>query len=112
MADKALIISAEGIGAMLENELKRENITKTRAEVRAIGEGIAQKWIELSQKGEEINIKEFEAEIRAEFPSISTAAGKAMNEIYDLMGSMPSIDWNNWKLKNRDVNERARKVKN
>lgn len=96
--NKRDIIRANAIQGFLQNELTKENIAKTKEEVREIANRINQKWMEISQTADKIDIEKFKAEIEAEFPTTGKATGKALTEIYDLFGG------------NRDENERIRTV--
>lgn len=96
--NKRDIIRANAIQGFLQNELTKENITKTKEEVREITNRINQKWMEISQTANKMDIEKFKAEIEAEFPTTGKAIGKALTEIYDLFGG------------DRDENERVRTV--
>ena len=96
--NKRDIIRAIAIQGFLQNELTKENITKTKEEVREITNRINQKWMEIRQTANKIDIEKFKAEIEAEFPTTGKAIGKALTEIYDLFGG------------DRDENERVRTV--
>lgn len=78
------------VGAYLQNELTRINTDKSKEEIKQISNNIAQKWKELELKGKEIGIREFEAEIRANYPGISQAIGRDINEglrdLWDILG--------------------------
>ena len=96
--NKRDIIRAIAIQGFLQNELTKENITKTKEEVREITNRINQKWMEIRQTANKMDIEKFKAEIEAEFPTTGKAIGKALTEIYDLFGG------------DRDENERVRTV--
>ncbi|AXH73655.1 MAG: DNA pilot protein [Microviridae sp.] len=74
--------SEEAIGASLDNELTRSKINLTDTEKQGIITGIVQKWTELSQKGQQISIEKFNAEIKAEYPSMGDVAGSIAKKAY------------------------------
>lgn len=79
-------IKEEALGAFLENELIRAQTGKTqqeveqsKAEVKKWAAEIAQQWFNLDRQERELKLKRWEAEIRANFPSISQSIGKMIN---------------------------------
>lgn len=81
----------EAIGAELENELKEAKTKLTEAEIRAIHTGIVQKWTELSQKGQTIKIDQFEAEIRAEYPTAGQVIGGIAKKAYKTLQNIENL---------------------
>lgn len=86
--EKKNIIAQMAVGAALDNVLKRENITKTKEEIREISQGILQKWEALKQSGQNVDINKFNAEIKADYPTIGTVMGKMGNAWLDLLESI------------------------
>lgn len=83
---------ARAIGQTLENELNRSKIKLTDTEKQAITTGIVQKWTELGlegrkldQKDQEILINKFEAEIKANTPTLGQVAGGIAQKAYILI---------------------------
>lgn len=81
----------EAIGAELENELRVSKTKLTEAEIRAIQTGIVQRWTELSQKGQTINIDQFEAEIKAEYPTAGQVIGGIAKKAYKTLQNIENM---------------------
>lgn len=64
-------IKARSIGAIIQND--------------ATAQSILQKWKELELKGQEINIKAFEAQLKAEYPGVFNVVGGAINGVIRIL---------------------------
>ena len=74
---KVDILNAEAVGAWLQNALTSENISKTKEETRVMGEKLVQLIRQVDQSGESVDIKSFEADVKANFPSVMNVLGAA-----------------------------------
>lgn len=88
-------IRETAIGKALENELTEAKTKLTNTEIQQIKTGIVQKWTELGlsqrsldQKDRDIKIKQFEAEISAEYPNAWSVLGGVMKKAYDSLESI------------------------
>ena len=91
----------KAVGAHLNNELTQAKISLTDTEKQSIITEIAQKWTELGLKEREVSVSEknqivnkFEAEIKAEYPSIQQVAGSVLKKAYDALESIENGFWN------------------
>lgn len=82
-------IKAKSIGQTIENELTQAKVNLTQMERQQIITSLTQKWTELGIKGREldlqsdnIKINKFEAEIRAENPTLGQVAGSIAKKAY------------------------------
>lgn len=80
---KIELINTELTGALLNNLAIKQGIEKSKAEINKMAQDILQGWEKLRQSGEEVNIKNFEAEIKAEYPSAWQIVGKSANDFFD-----------------------------
>lgn len=83
--DAIIEIKARAIGAQIENALKNANIEYTKEQTQKIG-------AELALKEREIDIKEFEAEMKAAFPSIMNAGGNLLQQIFNRVDEIGGFD--------------------
>lgn len=95
--DRIKMAGALAIGAVIDNSLKRANVDLTRKKIDEISNSIAQKWETLSQgltglnqKDRDLKIRQFEAELKAEFPSLMNVGGRAIQGIMDIGGWIDS----------------------
>ncbi len=58
---------------------------QTTEETKGIIEKVKQDWEKLMQSGQEVNIKEFEANIKAEYPSLWNVGGKVGKDIWETL---------------------------
>jgi len=65
----------------VETKLKESGIDVNRGTIKKMIEDVAQGWEHLRLKEQETRIKEFEAELKAEYPSIDSVGGGALNEM-------------------------------
>lgn len=93
--DKVRIVQGEAVGIYVENMLKRSNISKNEQEIEKMKNDISQAWVRLAfekegliLQGRSVSaqeranvIKQFEAEIKAEYPNIWNTFGKGMNDL-------------------------------
>lgn len=77
---KIQTIRTQAIGALLQNLMAKQNIKASQAQVRKWAVDIAQGWENLSQRGQEIQIRKFEAEIKANYPGIGNTLGRLLND--------------------------------
>lgn len=89
---KIKLVNQELTNAVLTSASIQQGITKSKAEVNKMSEDIAQAWKNLEQRGQEINIKQFSEEIKANYPSVINVLGK---EIDDGIQSFYNIFRNN-----------------
>lgn len=83
-------INAEAAGALIENELKKSNISKNTAQIEEIKNSIKQKYEALAQgwKGLDIQqqnteINKFGQEIKAAYPNVMSVMGRGFDEVLD-----------------------------
>lgn len=88
-------------GQAIQNELTNKKINLTETEIQQIRTSIVQKWTELGLKDREVSVSEknqivnkFEAEIRAEYPSIAQAAGGVLKKAVDALETVEKGFWN------------------
>lgn len=74
--DKIKQIRAQAIGAILGNG-------KLTAETWKIGQEVEQKWAEIGIHSKEQQVKEFEALIKANYPSLWNVIGGAVNDVVE-----------------------------
>lgn len=91
----------KAVGAHLNNQLTQAKISLTDTEKQSIITSIVQKWTELGLKEREVSVSEknqivnqFEAEIRAEYPSIGQAAGSVLKKALDSLETIEKGFWN------------------
>ena len=101
-------VKYKAVGAHLNNELTQAKISLTDTEKQSIITEIFQKWTELGLKEREVSVKErevsvneknqivnqFEAEIRAEYPSIQQVIGSVLKKAYNSLESIEKGFWN------------------
>jgi hypothetical protein len=94
-------VKYKAIGAHLNNELTQAKISLTDTEKQSIITEIFQKWTELGLKEREVLVSEknqivnkFEAEIKAEYPSIQQVAGSLIKKAYNSLESIEQGFWN------------------
>lgn len=78
---------AQAYGAWIENNLKSSNIEVNKAEIA--------KWSkELAQKDTELGIKQFAETIKANYPSLSDATGRILDDgietLFNIFGTRPT----------------------
>ena len=66
----------------------RSEIGKNKAQVEEIANSIKQKWEQLNQGQQQINIAKFKAEMEANYPSMMEVIGRAIDDTFDLIGSV------------------------
>lgn len=74
--------AAKAVGQMFENELTQAKIKLTDTERENIKTKAQQTWNELGIRGWEAGIKNFEAEIKAEYPSAGDVFGAILKKAY------------------------------
>lgn len=76
-------IKARAVGAVIENLLKESNIEVNQASINKMA-------MDIVQRGKEIDIKQFEATLKQEFPGVGNMAGRitqrAIDGIFQLFG--------------------------
>ena len=87
MDSKIKIIQLSAIEAALRNALTEEQTgnvqtdTKLKEEqIKKISQEIAQDWAEIGLKSSELSLKKWVEEVKANFPSMSEAAGRLLND--------------------------------
>lgn len=95
-------IFSEAVGAYLNNIATMSGVEKNDAEIKKMGEEIAQKWQELKLKGEQVNIERFKAEVMANTPSIDQVVGGKIDNLFNAISELSDIT---------DTNKFRRKVK-
>ena len=73
--ERIRLVGETAVGASIANALAQENIKKTRTEIDAIATGVVQKWVELGQGQQKVDIDKFNAEMKAEFPAVWDVGG-------------------------------------
>lgn len=92
--EKVKIIKQEAIGAVLRNALTSAQTGKTKsdiqvnnAQINKMAQDIAQGWGKLEQGQQEIDIKKWVEEIKAQFPNLSEGMGRILNDGFEkIMG--------------------------
>lgn len=108
---------AESLGAVLENKFKEANISLTESKIKEISESITQRWKDLELKGREVDVKEFEAGLKADYPSVQQMLGKGIQGAYDITKWMESVmpEWlggGEWRLDEIDWRNQYKNIKN
>lgn len=67
------------IGAALENEIKKLKMEEQRAGITETYTKLTQGWNQLDRNERELRLKTFEAEMKANYPSLWNVAGRAIN---------------------------------
>jgi len=102
-------IKQQLIGTILDNELTKATIGKTTQEIQVMKNDIQQKWTDLAQRNRgldqkdiELNIQNFEAEMKSAYPSIWGIMGNTLQTLGRLADSRrPTYEIpNNIKTKN------------
>lgn len=80
------------LGKEIENTLTQSKISLTETEQRAITTKLVQEWTKLGLEGrkldqndKEIAIKNFEAEIRANYPNLTNVSGRIAQKAYEAL---------------------------
>lgn len=94
--ERIKIVQTELAGALLQNMAIDQNIQMSKAQVHKIAQDILQGWEGLRLQGEGLNIQNFEAKIKAEYPGAWNVIGKAGNDFFE---GMMSIFGNGFKPK-------------
>lgn len=92
MNDKIDIVKAEAIGALLRNSLTESQIKVNDEQIKKWAAEISQGWNNLSRQEQELRLKGWEAEIRAQNIGISQVAGKLFDQL--LEGAKRILDKN------------------
>ena len=86
--EKIKIVQNEAVKGVLENALlktQNENVKQMTAESKArinkMTEDIAQGWGNLAVAEKQARLKEFESNLKAEYPTIGESAGRLVNEL-------------------------------
>ena len=86
--EKIKIVQNEAVKGVLENALlktQNENLKQMTAESKArinkMSEDIAQGWGHLGVAEKQARLKEFESNLKAEYPTIGESAGRLVNEL-------------------------------
>lgn len=105
--EKIKILQGEAIGVFIDNALKKANIGKTEAEIEKISEDIKGLWsriynerLGVMYQGQSVNnqekanaIRQFEAEIKANYPNIWNTFGKGINDLSRWLGQLIEGTW-------------------
>lgn len=90
MNDKIDIVKREAIGALLRNQLtgteikaNETQIKVNEAQINKWATELTQGWHNLSRQDQELRLKTWEAEIKAQFPGIGQMAGKIINDVME-----------------------------
>lgn len=93
-------IAQTALGKQIEIEAKQKNMELQEAEIKKMSADITQRYIELAQKVEglsqkdrEINIQEFEASVKAEYPTAWQVLGAGLQHSVDLLTDV--FTWKN-----------------
>lgn len=81
MGDKIEILKTNAIGALIENALKTEQITKTKEEVKQITQKILQDWTKLDIEAQDMLIKKTLGEYEINHPQILKVLGGAIQRL-------------------------------
>ena len=65
---------------ILQNASIKAGTEKTKAEINKMAEDVAQAWKALELKGQEVDVKQFSEEIKANYPSIINVLGKEVDD--------------------------------
>lgn len=86
--EKIKIVQNEAVKGVLENVLlksQNENVKQmteeSKARINKMTEDIAQGWENLSIQEKQTKLKEFESNLKAEYPTIGESAGRLVNEL-------------------------------
>lgn len=79
--DEVALVKAERIGQELQNLGTAQNTAESQARVSKMAEDVAQGWQSLSNEAKKIKIQEFEAELKAKYPSLDAVAGGQLNNL-------------------------------
>ena len=86
--EKIKIVQNEAVKGVLENALlKTQNVNlmqmtaESKARINKMSEDIAQGWGHLAVSEKQTRLKEFESNLKAEYPSIGESAGRLVNEL-------------------------------
>lgn len=83
MNDKIDLVKREAIGALLRNQLTGTEIKVNNEQINKWASEIAQGWTNLSRQEQELRLKAWEAEIKAQSPGISQLAGKLFDSLIE-----------------------------
>lgn len=86
MADRIKILHQQALGAIIENEAKKQGIQVQKAEIQKMAADIEQKWEELKIKNEEKNIHAYEATLKGKYPGLWNVFGRILNDTGDGIG--------------------------
>jgi len=92
MQDRINMLHTQALGAIIENEAKKQQIEVEKATINKMSEDIKQKWVELAIKNEEKNIKAYEATLKAKYPGLWNVAGRIINDAGDELGKLFGTD--------------------
>lgn len=81
MDEKIGILEQELIGKVLQNELTKVQTEKGTSEIKVNEAAIKKMAADIVQRGDEIDIKSFEAIVRANMPDLGQVAGGMLNSI-------------------------------
>lgn len=76
-------IQAEAAGELVKNSLMRSEIGKNAAQVNEISNSIKQKWAQVKQGQEQVNINKFKEEIKASYPAVWDILGRVLDNALD-----------------------------
>jgi len=88
MQDRINLLHTQALGAIIENEARKQNIEVDKATINKMSEDIKQKWVELAIKNEEKNIRGYEAQLKAKYPGLWNVAGRILNDTGDELGKL------------------------
>lgn len=81
MEDKINILKTNAVGALIENALRTEQITKTKEEVRQISNKILQEWTSLDIQAQDMLIKKTLGEYEINHPQVLKVLGGAIQRL-------------------------------
>lgn len=88
MQDRINILHTQALGAIIENEAKKEGIQVMKAEINKMAADIQQKWEELKIRNEEKNIKAYEATLKGKYPGLWNVFGRILNDTGNQIGKL------------------------
>lgn len=86
--EKIKLIEQELIGSYVQNELTKAQTGLTAEQAKKWSAEIAQGWANLNRQEYEVALKKWEAEIKAQFPSITQTMGKTWNDLVEGLKSL------------------------
>lgn len=79
--DEVMKVKAERIGQELTNINTSQSTEESKARVDKMAQDVAQGWQGLDNEAKEIKIKQFEAELKALYPSVGNVMGGELNQL-------------------------------